>query len=577
MSAEQARSLLGRLYTVLSNRLSLTNGSWKDNSQKQAYIERNVNLSKSKANIEKLKKSNGEYNIEQHEDAFASDTAVPEDPNDYAKFVIKAMDGIAILNTILNINDIRGANYNMSDIDTNRGFNGLVNEAIRSLHMADSTKHNWSYNNTYKKEETKDGKKRVYLYPHLTTDTGDTVWYNYTKKFYKYYNTITMRNGSVNLPVNPYYAYKPGDCADNYDAKYSFVFDDNFISIMPSAIIIPGDQTGRTSQKQYILKVIDDISPHATTPSTDFVKYVKDFAVNMDRIGILTTPTDSQMNPISSAFDYYLLDYLTQILESEYELFVTLKTIYSRKQPDTSGVNDVQRMQFNDAPFYGATCNGASCVGLCYGSCVNTCNGCGGCASFCTTTCGGACKNACSTCSAGCDDMCKDQCGGLCDASCVANCRADCTEGCSSGCTGCSKTCSTACISDCRGDCISNCKDGCKENCKGSCGNECGAGCGYACKSDSTAPAIVANQGTTTRGGPNVQTIVVVGENGVGYIAATNVSGQMTYVGNQSQNYSPNARDYNNPGRTDSSYQNKYPSGGPPPVPAAPKLAKSIP
>jgi hypothetical protein len=70
-----------------------------------------------------------------------------------------------------------------------------------------------------------------------------------------------------------------------------------------------------------------------------------------------------------------------------------------------------------------------------------------------------------------------------------------------------------------------------------------------------------------------------MGDNGVAYIvAATNPStGQTEYLGEQSQNYSPNAQDLNNPGNTDSTYQNKYPSGGPPPVPPAPKLVKSIP
>ena len=533
MSAEHAESLINRLANVLADRISLTDNiethytpNWRHNDQHKTYSD-TLNESGLPDSYDLTSNfSEGKGYPVAHEQS-AAERSTPSqrgennNPAANAKFILNVIDGIAIVNTILNINDIRSPYVSTEDnkniwrdnlyfadtADGNVWANGLINNAYRAIRKVDESYHeDWSkLNPPYVKEYT-DKKMRYQrcVYPHFEQDDPDNPWYQFSKDFYKYYNTISIRNGGAETPFNPYRALVPPECrdyrhdggdVDKHISIYGFHFDEDFVN---NTGYQPSGASIHTAQKMYIQKVIETISPISGQPavSKDFVKYIKDF-VN-DAIKPNTNPNADKLHPISSVFDYYLLDYLIQILETEYAMYKTLLDIYIWKPSSQIETREDEIRQFNDAPFYSSTCNGASCVGLCYGSCVNTCNGCGGCTSYCSSTCGGKCTLQCeSDCTTTCNVACGTGCGG-CDKSCSSECQSTCQNGCASTCnTGCKNNCKSSCSGTCDTGCITSCKNGCKDNCEGACGNECGAGCGDTCTSSGAAPTII-------QGNPNV-------------------------------------------------------------------------
>jgi hypothetical protein len=515
MSDTQAISLLQRLADVLTYRMDLSKEynprnprtrHWRDNmkpgtgvadkTQRQLYEEKLVGLNTSLSNINRLKVDDV-YNISAHEVSVrpteeGGQPVYPsgEDPTDpvvNAKFIIKAIDGIAILNTILNINDIR--NKYFGEPDHALYANGLINDAYRAYRKVDETYANnkdypWkdqSYkNNNYTKHYTVDRIEQMRVYPHFVDKTDpDRVtdkWYTFTGKFYKYVNTIAILSGAAG------HADYVDIIPDEFKTStYGFTFTNNFESI-----------TGHADQKTYIETVLNAIAPKPNDkPSAiynEFVRYVKDFAI--DYVNIHKLPEEH--HPISSAFDYFLIDYLIQILEAEYELYVSLLDNYKWSTKSEIDVDkSLENAQYNDAPFYYSSCNGASCVGLCYGSCVNTCNGCGGCTGYCSTACGGTCTSDCMDncnnrcgkhCGQGCEKTCDNSCTGECQTNCTTFCNTGCKTGCKNGCSGCKETCNTGCKT--------TCSDGCKDGCNISCGGSCKDVCGDSCSSDGTHTAI---------------------------------------------------------------------------------------
>lgn len=510
MSDDQAKSLLDRLAITLADRIELSKNesshyNWKDNGQRQAYLEKVEPLVKSIANINKLK-TNGAYNIATHELSVAPE-AIPsgEDPDnpmsiENAKFIIKAIDGIAIINSILSINDIR--NIYTGDPDRNLFANGLINNAIRASNKVDETydgnkdfpwgkltpPYNKKYTIEYASLRGKGGdrngtrtrsiiQKRVY--PHFTTNSEDP-FYTFSGLLYKYINVIYMVAGSDSVNKvqdhlgNYYYNRVSADC---HTDEFGFTFDPDF----SDTIAYSG------TQDQYVRDALNLIAPNNgsnTKISDDVIKYVKDFVMDY----IKSNERGVWHQPISAVFDYYVIDYLVQILEAEFELFDELRRVYEWKTlsfnthttdilgPNVGQENEYRKVeiqQFNDAPFYYSTCNGASCVGLCYGSCVNTCNGCGGCTGYCSTACGGTCTYECVACTGSCSGECFIECQNKCTTGCDAVCKSGCEHDCSTGCTeSCKGNCKNAC-SGCSSGCLNECQGGCKTNCVGTCGYEC--------------------------------------------------------------------------------------------------------
>ena len=583
MTDTQAKDLLLRLSNVLKYRMNLSKKytgradgtrQWRENmvpNQREFYESKLTGLETSQANINKLasQANRNDYNIEAHEISVPvpedddppvyptgeTNTGGQPDPVTSAKFIIKSIDGIAILNTILNINDIR--NIYVGAPDGRKFANGLINDAFRASEKIDETYdgnknypwRNQKYNGKqYIRHYTDGGIVQECEYPHFTKDSSNK-WYTFTGKFYKYVNTLGILHGSSG---NPHYvSYMPN--AFKTDA-YGFKFDANFADI-----------TGHADQQQYIYDVLNTISNLDGNVSAEFVNYVKSFAIDYIKTN---TKKPNNLYPVSSAFDYYLIDYLVQILEAEYELYVALLDNYRWATSSEIGANkSLESLQYNDAPFYYSSCNGASCVGLCYGSCVNTCNGCGGCTKFCTTSCGGTCIADCAKgCKTSCGDVCGSGCTSKCDNSCVAACKADCDTYCSKGCKdGCKTACVGNCSTNCTEGCNDGCKDGCKFQCQGECGYECGVSCGSSCRMDGSTAPTVAQQTPNVSHSSGGGGIVVVNEQGIGYFVAVNKPGSngYTYVGDQSMNYSPDAVSFPNNNTTDRQYQQRYGSGSP--------------
>lgn len=327
--------------------------------------------------------------------------------------IIKAIDGIAIINSILRINEI------------DNGIDDVANTSYKKIKKA--FENGQSYKN-HIKNYTLNGVLLTDLFP-AATDTDIAAAKD------RYLNVI-----DVNVNSN----------------------DFNFES---------DDIAEREAQRRYIFTVLDDIS--------DIIKYVKNFTSNY--VTPLADGTDVHQN-ITSAFDYYLLDYIVQMIEAENILFDTLLTKYEktiitntdRSTRITIPLN-VQRKQYNHAPFIGSMCNGA-CTGLCFGSCESTCNGCGGCTGYCSSYCGGSCYGQCG--SAMCDKSCTGTCKNECQNECQGQCTKQCADQCSSGCTGacttqCKDSCKGKCSTSCDNACISGCNDGCYSSCTGSCGQSC--------------------------------------------------------------------------------------------------------
>ena len=378
MSDDQAKSLLTRLKNTLEDRIRLSDDieryPWRDDGQRKKYLDKVTSkLNKSISNIEN-DLENG--NIVAHEMSVASEAIPsgedPTKPNDIvnAKYIIKAMDGIAMINTILNIDDIR--NIYDEEPDGNLFANGIINNAIRGSNKVDETypynkDYKWGnlvppYTKTYTITSRPDKLiKQTRLYPHFTKTATDP-FYRFSGLLYKYINVINMvaGNDSVNklqdrVPnQTSYYWDRVND--ECHSTEYGFKFDPNFSDTIDYS----------STQKQYIIDALNLISPtdagnKAASVSADIVKYVQDFARDY-----IKSNENKSHQPISSVFDYYVIDYIIQILETEFEVFDALLTVYKWQSLDknthtinTSGPDigkpnsdrNKEILQLNDAPF----------------------------------------------------------------------------------------------------------------------------------------------------------------------------------------------------------------------------------
>ena len=397
MTDRQAKNLLTRIRRAFEYRNGVIDQDTRWKATEVPSITASIN------NIDLTKKPSGDYNIEAMDDDIVAndDTFEASDAN-----IIKAIDGIAIINSLLRINEIDSTIEN------------AANTSYKKIRKAFD--NGQSYQN-HKKDYMINGVSLTDLFPDATD--VDIV----TARD-RYLNVIT-----VNVNSN------------------DFEFESD-------------DIVERESQRDYIFNTLEDIA--------DIIKYVKNFTDTY--IKPLSDATDTHQN-ITSAFDYYLLDYIVQMIEAENILFEALLTKYEKivLTNDDRSTREIiplntQRRQYNHAPFVGSMCNG-SCTGLCFGSCESTCNGCGGCTGYCSSYCGGSCYG---------------QCG---NAACDSNCSGTCKTGCKDACQGlCAKQCSEACESACTGTCTTQCKDGCKGKCSSSCDNQCISGCNDGCFSKCT-------------------------------------------------------------------------------------------
>lgn len=476
MTDEQAKSLLNRIKFAFlyRNGFKLNSDKWRESTIDVLDISLN--------NIERTKKvSSDEYNIEaddnpkygidqvdtmptasidylditvqyigqsifdsyQHNAFYKciEDSGVYEwtevDPVDTSDAnIIKAIDGVAIINSLLRINEIGD---DMTEI-ANTSYNKILKAFINGS----------SYKN-HTKEYILNGKTLTDVFPNESTDADIAAAKT------KYINVITINTSTD---------------------------DFNFES---------DDAAKRLKQKSYIETILHDIS--------DIIKYVNAF-------------TDAYLRPydegthqnVTTAFDYYVLDYIVQMIEAENALFVTLLTKYARTiiEDPTAKVDidvSIQHKQFNHAPFVGSMCNGA-CVGLCFGSCVTTCNGCGGCTSYCSSYCGASCFGDCgnATCVDNCAGTCKGECTGDCQGACTKDCGDDCSSSCITSCAHeCKGSCTGGCSISCSDKCSTGCNDGCFTSCTSSCGHSCSGGAAAKSPSKSPQPANTKTINTNTR------------------------------------------------------------------------------
>lgn len=541
MTDAQARSLIDRLKMVIDYRIALSKGNvvWRDVAQKTRYDGFNRELHKDITNIDRVK-NGSTYKIEAHDvtvgssadyDAVVLPPEHPEtdkvyhytgdttedfvhnkyylyngsswvdctgpdhpvypdgettddnpDPIKSAKFIIKSMDGVAILNSILSFDDIRP--IYAGDPDGQQFGNGIINRALRSLALIDPDNPDHK-SSTYRINMKQNG-DIVWVSQHREYPTHeDSKWDQFYVKFEKLSKTIAMEQNSGN----------------------GYVLDHDY------DVNVYG-----MTQRQYVNDIIDFIEHAGAGSRYHLITYVKDFVNDYIRAGtkLPSHPpksgtaafpdADIPGQAITAAFDYYLLDYIVQILEAENGLWAVLmlpelygKPTYPSTTPkhnkdDTTTYGKQQ----NDAPHYWSTCGGY-CVGLCVGSCVNTCNGCGGCTSFCSTQCGDTCRADCIGSCGGeaCDNQCYNGCYTSCESECVQACKMDCETGCKERCTtACVDTCKDACKTGCKTQCAGNCKDGCKTDCIGNCGTSCD-GTGMEITTITTT-----NKGSTSYGGP---------------------------------------------------------------------------
>lgn len=406
MSDEQAKDLMRRIKSAFEYRNGLLqNGSrWKSTAQSVDILDISIN------NINAIfNTTTGDYNIE------AGDATVEgEDPSFTSSDanIIKAIDGIAIINSLLRINEIDDNIDDVANTSCNKIVKAISNGQTFTNHM---------------KQYLVNEIVHVDVYPNANTDT----------------DIINAKNKFVNVILI------------NTDTN-----DFNFES---------DDPTERNNQKEYIISVLSDISDIIKYVKAFTTYYVEANADGSDVHQNITSAFDYHV------LDYIIQmivaeNELFATLLSKYE-----KHIVPDRLTHDSVPIDEQRIQYNHAPFIGSMCNG-SCVGLCYGTCITTCNGCSSCTSYCSTYCGASCYGTCgnavcdSTCSNTCKGECKDYCQQTCTVSCGDDCDTSCIESCLSECKG---TCDTSCINTCDNKCVNECLDGCKTDCTTNCGKSC--------------------------------------------------------------------------------------------------------
>ena len=423
MTDDQAKSIMDRIKLSFQYRNGMiigTDNTWKDKDPTNNPHDREQNsLEKSIDNIERTKNISGEYNIEANSDDIPGDTSAGEIDASDAN-IIKAIDGIAIINSLLRINEL---DSNIDDI-AEKSCNTIVKAFNNGKTYSNHTHTYYVNGNTECK----------IVYPNDTLDTDIVNAKN------KYHNVITMNTESDD-----------------------FIFDLTMFE-------------DKQQHKDYVMEVLSSID--------DIIKYVKEFTTG--HIRAYADGTDVHQN-ITSAFDYYLLDYIIQMIDAENNLFSTLFNKYKKADIPISfrhpSLNDgmgeidlaTQRKQYNRAPFIGSMCNG-SCIGLCFGSCTNTCNGCGGCTSYCGSYCGASCYGTCgdAKCESNCSGTCKGTCEGTCERTCARNCGDNCDDSCIETCKEeCKGTCQSLCSTGCSDKCVNTCNTGCKTSCSKNCGKSC--------------------------------------------------------------------------------------------------------
>lgn len=431
MSATQANDLMDRILTVFTYRKNIWDSA-------NSYTNPHMNgIRQSITNINKLNDKRPQSKID--------DVDMEEDPNLSNENTIRAVDGIAILNSILNVNDI------------SKNFNG---KASSIANLGDITIVEWKSQIL----------KVITAYTNIVThiyrkdnSSGSTVTNALATQI------VNMRNTLIAVAhfTSGYYDNSPYKIDGQWDTSVMstelskpymiYEFDTNHF----------GDTEieAKLAQIDYINAVLADIK------DKKIITYVKDFT---EKYVIAKSGNNDVFQNITIAFDYYVLDYLVQILEFENTLFGYLVEYY-QKIPSSDRTRDNQHAQYNTAPGMHSSCN-TSCVGLCYGSCVGTCNGCGSCTSFCGVQCGATCTSTCQTTADNgtCKDGCATSCGVGCDVNCTKDCKSDCNAACVKSCSlVCAGKCSSECTSDCNTKCVSTCNTGCKTSCTGTCGENC--------------------------------------------------------------------------------------------------------
>ena len=105
------------------------------------------------------------------------------------------------------------------------------------------------------------------------------------------------------------------------------------------------------------------------------------------------------------------------------------------------------------------TCNGCGgCTSYCDYTCGSACIG------SCQTECmSNNCKSVCGTeCTSSCSQSCTNKCSNGCDTICVGNCTGNCTTFCVGTCT---TGCNSSCLKDCNTGCRTECKEECGASC----------------------------------------------------------------------------------------------------------------
>ena len=518
MTAEQANDLMSRIYTIFEYRRVL----WYEKFDPISDYDHMQRIKTSLSNIDALENLRP---VAKDDDVVTTEEG-GTDPELSSVNIISAMDGIAILNSILSINEI-GPAFNSKTKDGNiTTLGSLLNskKRITFVNTEDSTNaiiYNTKFTdiitNLYKKD--KNGQTcaltsniildiQIINYIYMMTDGGLYKNENYYNQ-YTGWNVANVNTGYLtkldnpNDVEHPYYKFgfivetDTMPSADDLDPEATQDQINAYLKIFTNKIFY---YTGPTSGDlvhetyywfvkndfdNYVMEEVTNPIPQSKLLQIDYINallkdiggniitYVKSFVEENAFIYGETLDNEKFQN-ISIAFDYYLIDYFVQLMEWENKLFDDLFEFY-KKIPSENRTRDNQHAQYNYAPGMHASCNNA-CVGLCYGSCVGTCNGCGSCTSYCDVACGDTCTHTCQTTSDNgtCHGSCYDECVGGCALTCSEECRDSCSTGCMKACTtACKGACGTTCTNACNNKCITSCITGCKDSCNDSCGSSC--------------------------------------------------------------------------------------------------------
>lgn len=462
MTEAEAKNILSRLKTTINTRLANT----VDTSVESLPIINDARMIKSKEETTgKLKTSRLNINAISEGSTFKiHNTPESYDPSETdvdlsMDQIMKAIDGVAIINSILGFNDI--------DKNVISSFGNNIDQSLGQVTKTPTGAAEY--------KTIKDGVE--YKYTRIT----QTSIKNARQKLYDVIRRNVVAGGK---------GYK----------IYGLVTPASGDPATTNINAVNMEKT--TAQIGYVNDMLNNRIPQ-------LIKYVQDF------VQASTTPgsrNDTGNQNITSAFDFYVLDYVTQVLEAETELYVAIRRAYGKKTPDAQGhySSGDEYFQQNKAPFMSSMCNGA-CAGLCYGSCIGTCNGCGGCTSYCTSECGGTCATECAlNCRGACQGTCIDECQGTCNDQCTSACYSDCNINCGINCTGkCISACSTKCQNGCLGGCKTTCDSGCKNTCEENCGEGCETSSASKALPQTTEPKNVIvhhddpnpNKGNVNRGG----------------------------------------------------------------------------